>query len=165
MRREQLKMQLTRTGNTVKERDFFYPTDFEKWDFLQILNVVILQLIFGSDRSHTAARNPFMCSQKRNCAASFPIFTFMCLWAVYIFPGLVHAFSCSRIDRLMWECINRSQTHECGWDWSRAFPLLGIFVSNFRYCASASACVQNDMIKMVYFLIQRKLLRKRDLEV
>jgi hypothetical protein len=36
MRREQLKMQLTRTGNTVKERDFFYPTDFEKWDFLQI---------------------------------------------------------------------------------------------------------------------------------
>jgi hypothetical protein len=30
MRREQLKMQLTRTGNTVKERDFFYPTDFEK---------------------------------------------------------------------------------------------------------------------------------------
>jgi hypothetical protein len=28
--REQLKMQLSRTGNAVKEREFFYPAVFEK---------------------------------------------------------------------------------------------------------------------------------------
>jgi len=30
MFREQLKMQLSRTGNSVKEREFFYPAEFEK---------------------------------------------------------------------------------------------------------------------------------------
>ncbi len=40
--------------------------------------------------------------------------TFMCLWAIYLFLGSVHIFSCSRIgteaDR-SWEYINGSQRH------------------------------------------------------
>ncbi len=84
-------------------------------------------------RLHTATKILFMYSQKRNCAASVPISTFMCLWVIYVFPGSVHIFSCRRIGRPKY--INCSQTRECGnWVWGRGILFLGIFVSNFRYC-------------------------------
>jgi hypothetical protein len=60
-------------------------------------------------------------SQKRNCVATVPVSTFMCLWAIYIFPRLICLFGCRKyVDRSS-EYINRSQTHECGNE-STQFP-------------------------------------------
>ncbi len=60
--------------------------------------------------------------------------TFMCLWAIYIFPGSVHIFPAAEQTDQSWEYINRSQIHERGfWDCGHAISFLGISVSNFRY--------------------------------
>ncbi len=57
----------------------------------------------------------FMYSHKWNCLASFPIPTFMYLWAIYIFPGSVCLSGCSKIGRsILGIYINCSQIHECG---------------------------------------------------
>ncbi len=61
----------------------------------------------------------------RGLVPNFHIPIFIHLWAIYVFPGSVPLFCCSR----SWEYLSRSQIYE--WkngDWGRAVSLLGIFL-------------------------------------
>ncbi len=84
--------------------------------------------------THTATKITFTYSFSGDCAASVPIYTFMCLWAIYIFPGSVHIIPAAEQADLLWEYITCSQMNVeirtvCG----RAIPFLGTFVSKYRY--------------------------------
>jgi hypothetical protein len=84
--------------------------------------------------AHTVTKIPFIYSFFGNSAASAPISTFMCLWAIYIVLGSVYIFPSAEKGDRSWEYINRSQTHKCGnWDWDPDSTVLEIFVSKFRY--------------------------------
>ncbi len=70
--------------------------------------------------------------QKRNCAASVPILTFMFRWSIYIFPRSVCLFCCRKIGGPIVGIYRSLQTQKCGnWDWGRAIPFLGYTNRNF----------------------------------
>ncbi len=58
---------------------------------------------------YTATAIPFIYSFSGNSAASAPTSTFMCLWAIYIFPGSVYIFPSLTADTWMWKLGLRSR--------------------------------------------------------
>ncbi len=80
------------------------------WARCNCVRVVKIRLY----KYYTATAIPFIYSFSGNSGASAPISTFMCLWAIYIFPWSVHIFPPAEKADPSWEYIIRSQTHECG---------------------------------------------------
>ncbi len=104
----------------------------------------------------TATAIPFIYSFSGNSAASAPISTFMCLWAIYIFPRSFHIFPPAEQADPSWEYIICSQTHECGnWDWSPDIPFLGIFVSNFRHFVFAVRILRVSFLRSFMPVLRR----------
>jgi hypothetical protein len=50
-------------------------------------------------------------SQKRNCVATVPIYTFMCLWAICIFLRSICLLCCRKYVDRSWEYINIAHRH------------------------------------------------------
>jgi hypothetical protein len=69
---------------------------FEFWTVLFSGSATtLISLYLGEYTAHTATKIPFMYTFSGNCSAAVPLSTFI----YYIFPGLVHIFGCSKIDR------------------------------------------------------------------
>ncbi len=113
---------------------FFQMRNF--WQYATPFHLFIL----WQSHSYTLQRKSHLCVPRKGLARPQSQFPHSCVCERFIFPGLIHIFSCRRICKLIVGiyCINHSQTHECGnWDWGRTIPFLGIFGSVIRNCVFA----------------------------
>ncbi len=93
-------------------------------------------------QGHNTKNSKQIFPEKELRVASVPIFTFMCLKAISIFPRSVCLFCYTgKYMVRFWEYINCSQTYECGnLDWGRPIPFLGIHKWDFR-CSALSQTI------------------------
>ncbi len=67
---------------------------------LPLLKLLPAKMTNLKDNFSTLQRKSHLCIPRKGSARpQSPIYTFICLWAIYIFPGSVHIFSCGRIGR------------------------------------------------------------------
>ncbi len=69
--------------------------------YLKDVSMCKMCKIFFPNVGHSVPKILSMCSQKQNCAALFPVPTFMYLWEIYIFPRSVCLVGCRKIGRLI----------------------------------------------------------------
>jgi hypothetical protein len=81
------------------------------WQPCRLLSNIVTNCIIHCKDKTTKIINKY--DQKRNCAASVPISTFVCLWAIHILPQSICLFCCRKI---------------CG-------PILGIYKSLLVFIA------------------------------
>ncbi len=100
----------------------------------------------------TAKKIPFMYSQKRKSglSPSFHIHT-VCLWAIYIFSGSVHLFSCSRIGRPI---VGIYKSLKDAWMWKLGLRPHNSFSGNacFEFSVLCLCSVQTSKIKQIMAL-------------